>query len=102
MFTYVLGLISPEALTTDARSSRCAFPVCTVTTFLWLWYTVKATMTPSTTTAPTPMATFFQVFIQFQVPRSKRLLALPLLDFRGDAVMGDTSAVHTNTYGFPN
>src|SRR5271166_5234993 len=36
MFTCTLGLISPEAVTTDVMSSRTTFPVCTVTTPLAL------------------------------------------------------------------
>src|SRR5580692_3395516 len=63
MLTYVFGLISPEALTTEDKSWRWTLPVCTVTTFLPLWWTVKPTIAAKTTTTPTPIATFFQVFI---------------------------------------
>src|SRR5438874_9343957 len=66
MFTYVLGLISPEALTTDDKSSCCAFPVCTVATLLPLCRTVKPTMMASTTRTPAPIAIFFQGFMIFR------------------------------------
>src|SRR5215469_13507601 len=46
-----------------ARSCRCAFPVCTVTTFFLLWYTVKLTMPIRRTATPAPIAIFFQAFI---------------------------------------
>src|SRR5215469_11330179 len=46
-----------------ARSCRCAFPVCTVTTFFLLWYTVKLTTTTRRTATPAPIAIFFQAFI---------------------------------------
>src|SRR6266853_5868457 len=72
MLTYVLGLISPEALTTDDKSWRCAFPVCTVDTFLPLWWTVMPTMMANTTTTPTPIAIFFQGFMISVTIRSYR------------------------------
>src|SRR5271165_4051554 len=67
MFTCTLGLISPEAVTTDVMSSRSTFPVWTVTTPLRLCWTVKPTMASKITAPPAMMAIFFQFFIN---PRS--------------------------------
>ncbi len=63
MLTYVFGLISPDALTTEFKSWRWTFPVCTVTMFLPLWWTVIPTMMAKRATAPTPIAIFFQGFM---------------------------------------
>src|ERR1700688_1218757 len=63
MLTWASGLISPEALTTADKSWRCTFPLCTVTKFLLLWWTVMPTIMANTTAAPTPIAIFFQGFI---------------------------------------
>src|SRR5260370_12587715 len=65
-FVYVVGLISPEAVTCDTSAScGMTFAVCTVTTPLLAWLTLNSTIPPSTTAAPTPMPTFCHVFIAF-------------------------------------
>src|SRR6202453_2413142 len=61
---YVVGLISPEAVTSDINvSDGPTFAVCTVTTPLLAWVTLIPTIAPRTTTAPTPIPTFCHVFI---------------------------------------
>src|SRR5664279_1785482 len=67
MLTYTFGLISPDAVTTDVRSSRTTLPVCTVTTPLRVCCTVKPTIASRTSTPPAIRAIFFQFFI---VPQS--------------------------------
>src|SRR3989441_2106550 len=63
---YVVGLISPEAVTSETRFSWFAtLAVCTVTTPLLAWFTLNNTIPPSTTTAPAPIATLCHVFIRF-------------------------------------
>src|ERR1039457_3056853 len=64
MFTCTFGLISPDAVTTDVKSSRTTFPVWTVTTPLRLCSTVKPTMASNTSTPPAMRAIFFQFFIK--------------------------------------
>src|ERR1700682_1570998 len=56
---YVVGLTSPEAVTCEISVS-CGeiLAVCTVTTPLLAWFTLKSTIPPRTTAAPTPIATF--------------------------------------------
>src|SRR5215470_16508102 len=64
MFVYVVGLISPEAVTIEIRLSCFAtFAVCTVTTPLLAAFTLYMTIPPMTTAAPTPIATLCHVFI---------------------------------------
>src|SRR5579871_6188312 len=61
---YVVGLISPDAVTIEIRlSCGPTFAVCTVTTPLLAWLTLIPTIAPRTTTAPTPIPTFCHVFI---------------------------------------
>src|SRR5262249_10016426 len=64
MFVYVVGLISPEAVTIETRLSCFAtFAVWTVTTPLLAAFRLYITIPPMTTTAPTPIATLCHVFI---------------------------------------
>src|SRR5258707_14597990 len=61
---YVVGLISPDAVTCDTSvSCGGTLAVCTVTIPLFAWLILNSTIPPSTTTAPTPIPTFCQVFI---------------------------------------
>src|SRR6266852_8347837 len=82
---YVVGLISPEAVTSDTRFSWFAtLAVCTVTTPLFAWFTLNRTIPPSTTTAPAPIATLCHVFIRFPFdlplrPRTSKPPPLTLL-----------------------
>src|SRR5215471_12313334 len=63
---YVVGLTSPEAVTKDTKLSCLAtLAVCTVTTPLLAWFTLKRTIPPSTTATPAPIATLCHVFIRF-------------------------------------
>src|SRR6266566_5918240 len=77
---YVVGLISPEAVTSETRFSWFAtLAVCTVTTPLFAWFTLNRTIPPSTTTAPAPIATLCHVFIRFlfEPPCCRRASKLP-------------------------
>src|SRR6266566_6190049 len=77
---YVVGLISPEAVTSETRFSWFAtLAVCTVTTPLFAWFTLNITIPPSTTTAPAPIATLCHVFIRFlfEPPCCRRASKLP-------------------------
>src|SRR5215475_12853723 len=64
MLTYVFGLISPDALTIAARSCFCALPVWTTTIPLLLWWITTATTIRRIRAVPSPMSTFFQVFMR--------------------------------------
>src|SRR5271154_6948747 len=76
IFVYVVGLISPEAVTTDTSESCFAtLAVWTVTTPLLAWFTLYQTMPPRHRTPATTMPTFCHVFMRF-LPRFSRNLTL--------------------------
>src|SRR2546425_5505200 len=77
---YVVGLISPEAVTSETRFSWFAtLAVCTVTTPLFAWFTLNRTIPTSTTTAPAPIATLCHVFIRFpfEPPSCRHISEVP-------------------------
>src|ERR1700760_5002747 len=66
ILVYVVGLISPEAVTTETSESCLAtFAVCTVTTPLFAWLMLNTTIPAATATPPRPIPTFCHVFILF-------------------------------------
>src|ERR1700676_594670 len=79
---YVVGLTSPEAVTCEISVS-CGeiLAVCTVTTPLLAWFTLKSTIPPRTTAAPTPIATFCQVFMEIPLGLPARIARASTLAF---------------------
>ena len=69
MFVYVVGLISPEAVTWETRESSLAtLAVCTVTTPLFAWLILTQTTMPMAAATPTPIATLCHVFMLILSP----------------------------------